>query len=388
MTDAVTAQTANPDSAEAGSILGSQISTGLEGKRPDAVILFASSRFEYEPLLRALDEACQPHLLVGCSSAGEFTTESPREGTACAVALRSDDIRFSAGLGRDLRASRRDAARQIVHSFAGLDDHNQRHRSALVLGDALGGFTDELVEELTLLTTGSYQLFGGGAGDDAKFESTHVFLGTQAHTNAAVALEFLSRKPIGIGVGHGWQPASQPLRVTESEGTRLVSLNAAPTVEAFDEHAENTGQRLDVAVPLPFFLHNVIGIDTGSGHKLRVPLAAYPDGSVACASDVPENSTVHIMGVSNAAAVDAATRATRAAISQLGDHSPKVALFFDCVATRLRMGQEFGFELQSVRDALGGASMIGCNTYGQIARAEGQFSGFHNCTAVVCVIPE
>ena len=27
-------------------------------------------------------------------------------------------------------------------------------------------------------------------------------------------------------------------------------------------------------------------------------------------------------------------------------------------------------------------------SYGQIARADGQFSGFHNCTAVVCVLPE
>ena len=33
------------------------------------------------------------------------------------------------------------------------------------------------------------------------------------------------------------------------------------------------------------------------------------------------------------------------------------------------------------------ASYVGCNTHGQIARAEGQFGGFHNCTAVVCVLP-
>jgi hypothetical protein len=35
-------------------------------------------------------------------------------------------------------------------------------------------------------------------------------------------------------------------------------------------------------------------------------------------------------------------------------------------------------------DALG----AGFNSYGQIVRAEGQFSGFHNCTAVVCVFPD
>jgi hypothetical protein len=64
-----------------------------------------------------------------------------------------------------------------------------------------------------------------------------------------------------------------------------------------------------------------------------------------------------------------------------------VALFFDCVATRLRMGDVFGLELEGIAKSLGDASMMGCNTHGQIARAPGQFGGFHNCTAVVCVLP-
>jgi hypothetical protein len=51
------------------------------------------------------------------------------------------------------------------------------------------------------------------------------------------------------------------------------------------------------------------------------------------------------------------------------------------------MGNDFGFELQSVSDLLGEARLVGCNTYGQIARAEGQFGGFHNCTAVVMILP-
>jgi hypothetical protein len=58
------------------------------------------------------------------------------------------------------------------------------------------------------------------------------------------------------------------------------------------------------------------------------------------------------------------------------------------VATRLRMGREFDFELDAVRATLGDAQFAGCNSIGQIARSEGQMSGFHDCTAVVCVIPE
>jgi hypothetical protein len=44
--------------------------------------------------------------------------------------------------------------------------------------------------------------------------------------------------------------------------------------------------------------------------------------------------------------------------------------------------------LDAVAAELGGAPFAGFNSYGQIVRADGQFSGFHNCTAVVCVLPD
>jgi hypothetical protein len=257
----------------------------------------------------------------------------------------------------------------------------------LVLTDALAGHADELIEELTLLTGGNYQFFGGGAGDDANFSRTQVFCGTELASDAAVALEILSTKPIGVGVRHGWRPASKPMRVTESDGGRLVSLNAISAVELFERHARETGQSFDPKDPIPFFLHNILGIDTGQGYKLRVPLAVHADGSVSCAAEIPTGATVCIMGTDTASAGEAAASATRAALERLNGGEPKVALFFDCVATRLRLGKEFGTELKAVELALGSAQFAGCNTYGQVARAEGQFSGFHNCTAVVCILP-
>jgi hypothetical protein len=151
----------------------------------------------------------------------------------------------------------------MLELVRGLARHDYVFRSALVLTDALAGQADDFVEQLTRLTAGTYQLCGGGAGDDAQFRRTHVFCGTEAATEAAVALEILSNKPLGISVDHGWQPASRPMRVTEAEGMRLASLNAVPAVEVFEEHAETTGQPFDTADPLPFFLHNVI-MESGS----------------------------------------------------------------------------------------------------------------------------
>ena len=387
MTQTAAVFTDKLDSAEAGRHLGEQVRQTFADAQPDALIVFASSRFQHETLLGELSDVCHPRLLVGSSSAGEFTGMRRGEGTACALAIRSTEIKASAGLGRGVSADRARAARDVVASFRGVTAREYPYRSALVMTDALAGHADDLVEELTVLTSGQYQFAGGGAGDDAKFAQTHVFFGAEAFTDAVVALELLSVKPLGIGVGHGWSPAGTALRVTEVAGMRLVSLNGLPAVEAFEEQAGMTGQRFDRSDPLPFFLHNILGIDTGTGHRLRVPLSVNDDGSVNCAAEIPPGARVHIMKTTAESAATAAAQATRSALQGLRGEKPGAALFFDCVATRLRMGEVFGFEIDTVARELGGIGLVGCNTYGQIARAEGQFGGFHNCTAVVMVLP-
>ena len=384
MTKGHVAQTAERDAA-AGEILAASIRDALG--TPDALIVFAAPEQDHAALLRVLQQRCGTSVIVGCTSAGEFTSDGAGVGMTCVLALQSAEMQFTASLGRMLRGDRAAAAQQIVDGFRGLEAHTYQYRSALVLADALAGFTDDLVDQLTVRTGGVYRFFGGGAGDDARFQETFVFYGTEVVTDAAVALEILSTKPIGVGVNHGWAPASERMRVTEAVGMTVGSLNAEPAAEIFAAHASATGQRFDRDEPVPFFLHNVLGVESAAGYRLRVPLAVGEDGSIACASNVPEGSASCIMATDAASAADAATSATQAALAQLEGNAPAVALVFDCVATRLRLGAAFEDELWAVQRQLGDVPFAGFNTYGQIAQAEGQFSGFHNCTAVVCVLP-
>lgn len=379
--------TDSSNSAEAGRHLATQLKSAFGGETPDALVVFASSRFNYSDLLSGLKNEINPDIIIGSSSAGEFVRGQRGEGTACALGIRSTDMQFAAGVGRGVSKDRGAAARQLIGAFNGVNADDPRHRTALVMTDALAGHGDELVEELTIATSGRYQFAGGGAGDDARFAKTHVFLGTEAYDDAVVGLEILSDRPVGIGVGHGWTPASAAFRVTEVDRSRLVSLNGMPAAEIFEEHASATRQSFARADPLPFFLHNILGINTGGGYRLRVPLKVNDDGSVTCAAEIPHGATVYVMQTTADSAVAAASQATTSALQKLHGARPGAALFFDCVATRLRMGHAFGFELESVANALGDAVLVGCNTYGQIARADGQFGGFHNCTAVVLAFP-
>jgi hypothetical protein len=389
MTLVATASTAARDVA-AGEDLAMQLRDGLHGQAPSAIVVFISPDNDYQSVLGALQRGCSPGAMIGCSSAGEFTRDAAGTGMSSAFALSSPDMQFTASMTVDLDRGRDVAARELVGGFRGLASAEFRYRTAIVLVDALAGLAEDLVDQLTLATGGMYQFAGGGAGDNARFEKTHVFCGTRSASNAAVALEILSNKPIGIGARHGWSTASDPLRVTESANACVTTMNVSPAVDAFEDHAAATGQQLDRQNPMPFFLHNIVGIKTDQGHKLRVPLGLNAQGGVAFAAEVPVGATAQIMGTRAANAVDAAAVAVSDAVQQVerAGARPSGALFFDCVATRLRLGDEFGNELRAVRDALGGVKFAGFNSYGQIVRADGQFSGFHNCTAVVAVFPD
>ena len=380
-----TAYTELTDPAAAGHALGRQITSVLDGP-PDAIMVFAAPSYAHAKLLEALRAEHPSALLVGSSSAGEFTHQQHGQGAACALALRSDHVHFAIGVGRDLHVSPALAARQIVSTFRGPDTPSL-HRAALVLTDALAGHAPGLVHELMIATDAQYQFFGGGAGDNAQFVRTVVFNGTEVLSDAAVALEILSPRPLGVGVGHGWATAAEALRVTDADGLRLRSLNGFPAIQAFEAHAEVTGQSFDPQAPLPFFLHNILGIETPTGHLLRMPLAVDATGAIQCAAEVPVGSRVRIMRSTLEASLRAAERATAAALANLGGQRPGVALFFDCAATRARIGDAYTMELEAVRSTLPAVPMIGCVTHGQIARSDGQFDGFHNCTALVCVLP-
>ncbi len=376
------------DAGEAGTFLADEVLEKLAGASPDLLIVFASPEFSYPVLLAALDAACKPGLMVGCSSAGEFSGCRESNSSVSVLAIKGADMRFHAALGTGLRGNPSHAIDQIMPVFTGAQHPEFPYRSAMVLTDALAGHTDEMVHEMTVRTGGTYQLFGGGAADDARFQETFVFLGTAVHDDAVVVVEMLSKRPLGLGVRHGWEPCGDALRVTDSDGNRVISLNATSPADIFAAHAEQTGQLFKRDDPMPFFLHNVLGIDTGDGYKLRVPLSLNDDGSVSCAAAVPKGATVRLMVASTASACVAASMASEAALEGLQGANHAGSLLFDCAATRLRLGREFGDELKAVAETLGSANFAGCNTYGQIARSEGQFSGFHNCTAIVCAFPE
>lgn len=197
MTDVVTASTPMRDGA-AGDDLATQIRAGLDGGVADAVIVFASSQNDYAALLDALQRRTGARALVGCSSAGEFTSDASGTGMTSAIALRSPKMRFRAALARNLSENRQTAAERLAQDFVGLESSEFRCRNALVLVDALAGHAEDLVDRLTLATGGLYRFFGGGANSRRRYQTNPSLLAVRTSPNgrrlgaAHVQMRFVS----------------------------------------------------------------------------------------------------------------------------------------------------------------------------------------------------
>lgn len=354
--------------------------------RPDALIVFASPVHNHSVLLEEISRRCGPGVLVGCTTAGEFANTAAFSASVVCLAFSSNDMRFSASLARGLSGNRAAAAKHLAESLTATPSLYP-FRYGLLFTDALAGHTEDLLERLTEAAR-EYQFVGGGAGDDDRFNKTHVFCGGEIASDAVVLLAIHSKKPVGIGVSHGWMPATSAMQVSESWGNVIVRIDSRLAADVYEEFSKRIGEPFNRANAMPFFLHHIIGIETPDGYRLRVPLTISGDGSIICAAEVPKGSMICIMKTNGESAVEAAIASANQALGQLGENAPAVGLFFDCAATRFRMGAEFGAELEGVAGVLQGIEFAGCNTYGQIAQSKGQFNGFHNCTAVVCVLPE
>jgi hypothetical protein len=234
-----------------------------------------------------------------------------------------------------------------------------------------------------------YELVGGAAGDDAKFQKTPVFYQDEVIRDAFVTAEILSASPLGLGISHGWKPVGPTMRVTRSEGLAVKEINGRPALDIYREFAVQQGVTLEGDAVVPFLMEHIIGWLYQEGdQKLRVTLWPLEDGSVVCASEIPEGSLISLMKATDRSVVETGGQALRLALDRLQSAPPAGVIALECVSQRLRIG-EAGVtkEIQQLQDLVGPIPLAGCHGYGQLARMRGAFTGLMSASALACVFP-
>jgi methyl-accepting chemotaxis protein len=392
LTTTASGASVNPDSSVAAREAVAAAREGLNGGKPSFGFLFGGPKHDLEALVTAASEAADGAEFVASTTAGEFTEEGLTHDGVAVFLVASDALSHHARFAAGMKTDPHGAAMALCHDFDQLKARafaRDRLRSTTVLLiDGLCGTGERALQEVSEITGPFQQIVGGAAGDEGGFVATSVAAGEVTGEDAVAALHVFGAQAWGVGIGHGLEPASEPMVVTRAEGNVVYELDGRPAFDVYRQHARQRGVELAPENAGPYLIGNELGLYFfDSVAKARAPLSVGMDGSLSCAAEIPPDSTVCILDGEPDKMVAAARRAAEEARENLNGAEAAGVLLFDCVCRGMILGDGFQSEIEAVRSVFGEVPVAGFLTYGEIARYRGRFGGWHNTTAVVVAVP-
>lgn len=330
------------------------------------LLVFASSKFDPQEIVDALDAHIPnlPH--AGCSTAGEIGLDGLGDGSIVAMAFLKGDFEivaapmealsdFGIEKGGELVL---DLKRRLPSLAAGVVDDV----FALTLLDGLCQ-REELVLSALQRALDDIPLVGGSSGDDLTFQDTFVFKDGRVMRDAGLLLLVRTSHPFRVFKSDHFEATAKKMVVTACDpDARVVSeLDAEPAWSAF---ADAAGLDPDDLSGMSFAAHPLL-VRVGGEYYCRSIQKMNADGSLSfyCAIDTGVVLTV------------AQTKDMVASLEEALTHLDReldgldFVLGFDCVHRRLEA--ENRQVIRQISDIFAKFRVVGFNTYGE------QFNAMH-----------
>lgn len=165
----------------------SELKKSLKIDDPAAIFFFCTSNYDLDILADALNQAfeCQ---LTGCTTAGEIVNGYKPEGIV-ALVFSKEMFAIHPLFISDMKSFDLAEAMQLAHTVERklhFSPHLEKEKMfGFLMSDGLSLKEENLIARLNQ-SFDVIDIFGGSAGDNLKFEKTHVFFDGAFHTNAAV----------------------------------------------------------------------------------------------------------------------------------------------------------------------------------------------------------
>ena len=194
------------DAFEAGYEAGKKAMENCEaGQKPHLTIVFSSVSFDQKEVIRGVREVSGGVALVGCSDAGEITNDGPNQGGVAVLAIRSDQMQFHTGLGKDMKTvGAREAGQEVAKE---VKEKTGEDLSAFIMfPDVLAGNGADVVRGVLDILGEHFPVVGGAAGDDFIFEKTYEYRDDEVVSGGVGGVGLSGKFSMGAGVRHGWIP--------------------------------------------------------------------------------------------------------------------------------------------------------------------------------------
>jgi len=204
---------------------------------PPVVLFFGSSRYDAGQLSALMREYFPGTHLVGCSTAGEIAGTQLLTASVVAMFLDEDLVeRAAVAVVPKMSAGPRvrDALRELESQFqAPLSSLDLERCVGVILMDGMSGAEEELMDKLGDAT--DIPFIGGSAGDDLKFQKTHVLADGRAYSDAAVLLLLRLKRGFDIVKTQSFRTSCKTLLATKVDEARrmVIEFDHQPALDAY-----------------------------------------------------------------------------------------------------------------------------------------------------------
>ncbi len=355
--------------------------------KPNLVTVFGSiAYFADETFLAALQQAFPSAVLIGCSTAGEISTDGVTDNACIVTAASLEKTQIESAVTRLAGMDDSQAAGvRLGETLAG-----PGLKAVLVFGPGVEINGSALVEGLASKVGDRVPITGGLAGDGGAFVRTFT-LGPEGVSDRAVVAIGLSGDALRFGHGSfgGWEPFGPARKVTKAVGNVLYELDGEPALEIYKRYLG------DLAADLPasglLFPFAMLGEDHSAVGLIRTILGIdEAAGSLTLAGAIDPDGYLKLMHASTDSLVNGAEAAAEAAAAMMRGEGESLAILVSCVGRKLVMGGRVDDEVEAVADVLGsGALLTGFYSYGEISPfTPGSACQLHNQTMTITCIGE
>ena len=331
------------------------------------VVFFASPSYDRARLAEAIAAELPGIEVIGCTTAGEITSEGYRENTITAVSFGRDDYKASIRLIPELDRFRMEHGNEVVQDLfadlgmAPLTVRSIPHQTfGMLLIDGLSRQEEVVVSSISRFLD-PVPLFGGSAGDGLDFGVTWVFAHGAFHTNAAVLALIETSCAFSVFKFDHFRPTDKKMVVTEADPVRrlVMEINAERAAPAY---AKMVGLDEHELGPMTFAAYPVV-VRVGGEYHVRSIQKVEDDGSLRFYCGIDEGLVLTVAdGDDIARNLDAALTGLAAELGSID-----LILGFDCILRRLEAEQKQ--KSLDVSQVLKRHGVVGFSTYGEQYRS-------------------
>ncbi len=364
------------------------------GADASLILVFSSVAYDQEKILKGVRSVSGKAPLVGCSTGGEITNGGASTKSVAVMGLKLKGVDWVTGVGKGANKDSFSAGKEAALMV------RKKAKSPIslfmVFSDGLAENGAATVRGIQSVVGDNFPIIGGSAGDDFLFVRTYEYLDDEVMSNCVIGVGFSGDFSFGVGVKHGWEPVGLPMKVTKSEGGKLIEVDRKPALSIYEEYFGKDAEELtkEPIAKMAYTYPLGMRVEGSSEYLIRDAVIADKKGEITCAAEIPEGSEIRLMLGDPEKAIQSAREAAENALKQLKGKNPKVIFVFDCIARSKLLGNRRNEEIEAIQAVLGkDVPLIGFYTYGEKAPLAGIIgpgchSVFHNETMALLIMGE